>query len=116
VGKAGSHCCADLPIVHGELGASGSSAPRLGCMITQAPHRTSQFETNWCSRFVLISRTVIGVPGDAKNEYVCDFLQNRNGWTGRGNSEKMASVQNGLATHKRMIRARGVQISENGGR
>jgi hypothetical protein len=40
---------------------------------------------------------------------------NRNGWTGRGNSEKIARVQEtGLATHKRMIRARGVQISENG--
>ena len=70
---------------------------------------------------MLISWTVIGVPGGAKNQCMSDFLifvkhaANRNGWTGRGNSEKIARVQEtGLATHKRMIRARGVQISENG--
>src|ERR1700739_3083349 len=75
------------PTVHGDLEASGSNTLRLGYMITQAPHRTSKYEANWCSRFVLVGRTVIGVPEDAKNECVCDFA-NRNGWTGRGSGEK----------------------------
>jgi hypothetical protein len=90
----------DFPTVHGELGTSGSSAPRLGaCEVRRHtglvnPENQLVFEVRadkpdsyWCS-WRRQERVDVRFSG---------FVKPRYGWTGRGNSEKNGeNARNGV--------------------